>query len=170
MALELARVKEFLRVEHAREDALLTGFVASAAALCEAFTGRVLIERACRETVAADGEWRRLMATPFKSVTAVSGLPPDGAAAVALAPSAYEVMIDASGDGWVRGRLTGINRLRVSFVAGMAVEAGELPAPLTQGMLRLVAYLYAHRDAATDKGPPSAVAALWRPWRRVRVA
>ncbi len=170
MALELARVKDFLRIEHAREDALLDGFVATAASLCEAFTGRVLIERACRKTVAADGEWQRLAATPVKNVTAVSALPADGAAAVAMTPPAYELMIDASGDGWVRGRMAGANRLRVSFVAGMVAEAGAVPEALTQGMLRLVAHLYTHRDAAEDKGPPAAVAALWRPWRRMRLA
>lgn len=170
MVLELAQVKDFLRVEHGREDGLLAGFAASAAALCEAFTGQVLIERACRETVPADGAWHRLSATPVRSVTAVSGLPADGAAPFALWPNAYEVTIDAGGDGWVRGQPVGANRLRVSFQAGMAGEAAGVPEPLRQGMLRLVAHLYAHRDGTLDKGPPAAVAALWRPWRRMRLA
>lgn len=168
--LELERVKAFLRVEHGQEDELLAGFAATAAELCEAFTGRVLVERACRETVPADGQWHRLVATPVRSVTAVSGLPADGAAAFALSAPAYQVRIDAAGDGWVRGRPVGANRLRVSFAAGLVADARELPEALTMGMLRLVAHLHAHRDRADDLGAPAAVAALWGPWRRWRVA
>jgi len=30
--------------------------------------------------------------------------------------------------------------------------------------------MFAHRDAPDDAGPPAVVAALWRPWRRMRLA
>lgn len=39
--------------------------------------------------------------------------------------------------------------------------------PLRQGIVRLVAHMHLHRDG--DQSPPAAVAALWRPWRRMRL-
>jgi len=41
------------------------------------------------------------------------------------------------------------------------------PAPVVQGVVRLAAHLYAHRD--DEAGPPAAVAALWRPYRQLRL-
>ncbi|HEX8445121.1 MAG TPA: head-tail connector protein [Sphingomonas sp.] len=48
-----------------------------------------------------------------------------------------------------------------------AAPAEDMPAPVRQGIVRLAAYLYAHRD--DDAAPPAAVAALWRPFRQVRL-
>jgi hypothetical protein len=42
--------------------------------------------------------------------------------------------------------------------------------PLRQGVVRLAAHLYAERDGPELGGPPAAVTALWRPWRRMRLA
>ena len=47
----LEEVKAFLRVQHSAEDALLAGFIRSASAACEAFTGLTLIEREAEERV-----------------------------------------------------------------------------------------------------------------------
>ena len=84
---------------------------------------------------------------------------------------AYAIDIDAGGDGWVR--LTApvaVSRLLVGYHAGLSPDWSSLPEALRQGIVRLVAHGYAHRDAADDAGPPAAVAALWRPWRRMRLA
>jgi hypothetical protein len=43
----------------------------------------------------------------------------------------------------------------------------EVPEALRQGMVRLAAHLYAHRDREEGAGPPAAVTALWRLWRRL---
>jgi hypothetical protein len=43
-----------------------------------------------------------------------------------------------------------------------------VPEPLRQGIVRLAAHLYAARGEV-EAVPPAAVAALWRPWRRVRL-
>jgi uncharacterized phiE125 gp8 family phage protein len=62
-------------------------------------------------------------------------------------------------------------RVAVRFVAGLAPDWAGLPDALRHGVVRLAAEAYRQRD---DPGPapqpPSAVAALWRPWRRMRVA
>ena len=99
LAVSLGECKAFLRLEGNGEDALLAGFIRTAAALCEAFTGEVLIGRP--EALAAD--WN------------------------------------------------------------------GIPEPLRHGIIRLVAHLFTHRDAADAGPPPTAVAAMWRPWRRLRM-
>lgn len=99
MVVSLGECKAFLRIEGDGEDALFAGFIRTATALCEAFTGQRLI-----------------------------GLP-----------------------------------------EGLAEDWNGIPEPLRQGIIRLVAHLYTHRDDADAGPPPTAVAALWRPWRRLRL-
>jgi hypothetical protein len=55
----------------------------------------------------------------------------------------------------------------VTGTAGLAVSANEVPEPIRQGILRLVAHLFTARDGTGD--PPAAVTALWRPYRRMRL-
>ncbi len=45
----------------------------------------------------------------------------------------------------------------------------ELSPGLTEGIIRFAAHLYRDRDAASTREPPAAVAALWRPWRELRL-
>lgn len=159
LAVSLGEVKAYLRIDGAEEDALLAGLVRSAAALCEAFTGQVLIAEERSQTIPADGEWHRLAATPVRGFEG---------AFVGEDAAAFDSLTDASGDGWVR--LSGGTAARVVAEAGLAEDWNGVPEPLRQGIVRLVAHLYANRDAAGDAGPPAAVAALWRPWRRMRLA
>ena len=92
---------------------------------------------------------------------------------VAIAPltaDSYAVDIDAAGEGWVR--LTAPRdekKVSVGYVAGLADDPNGVPEAVRQGIVRLAAHLYVHRDAANGGGPPAAVTALWRPWRRLRL-
>jgi len=165
----IAEAKAHLRIEGDSEDALVGRLVGAATALCESFTGTQLIARPVRETVPVGAEWRRLSVTPVQTVGTVTGHAADGASFV-LPPDAYAVDIDANGDGWVRVTQPGTaRRATVEYQAGRAESWTELPETLRQGIMRLAAHFYTHRDAADDAGPPAAVAALWRPWRRMRL-
>lgn len=161
-------LKAFLRLESAAEDALLAAFLRSARAMCEAFTGRILIERGFIEVVAGGSDGRRLSARPVIRVDAVERVEPDGAATV-LAADAWSVAIAPDGAGRVTGGAEG-ERLRVRYRAGLGPDWNAVPEALRQGILRLAAHFYSSRDAAGDPGPPAAVAALWRPWRLLRLA
>lgn len=44
-----------------------------------------------------------------------------------------------------------------------------LPEALRHGVIRLAAHLYREGEGAAAAAPPAAVAALWRPWRRMRL-
>lgn len=164
----LAETRMFLRIDLTDENALVERLGASALSLCEQFTRQILIARGFDETLPASTEWQRLAARPVRSITAVETLAVDGAT-TPLASDAYAIDIDANGDGWVRLLQPGGGRIRVTYAAGMAADWSDVPEALRQGIVRLAAHFYAHRDAAEDAGPPAVVTALWRPWRRMRL-
>jgi uncharacterized phiE125 gp8 family phage protein len=162
--------KAYLRIVTDGEDALIGRLLAVAIGHGEGFTGQALIARTMREAIPAHCGWRRLGRTPVSGIASVAGVAADGAATV-LAVSAYAVDVDAAGDGWVRVTSAGgATRAEVTYTAGLASDWDGLPEPIRQGVVRLAGHLYTHRDAADEGAPPAAVAALWRPWRRIRIA
>ena len=168
-AVTVNDAKAYLRIEGSAEDAVLDRLAAAATGLCEGFTGLTLIAREMRETIPATSEWRRLARTPVRAISGVEGLPAEGSA-FALPADAYAIDIDANGDGWVRViRQGAAGRAIVTYEAGVAAGLEGVPEPVRQGIVRLIAHLFTHRDAGDDAGPPAAVAALWRPWRRMRL-
>lgn len=169
-AAALGEAKSYLRIVSSDEDALVARLMAGAAELCEQFTGQTLVARSFTETLAASAAWTRLGATPVRAIIALEAVPPPPQAAYAVAAGGWASDIDANGDGWVRVMDAGAAaaRIRASYQAGLAADWTGLPEALRQGIVRLAAHLYTHRD---DEGapPPAAVTALWRPWRRMRL-
>ncbi len=169
-ALDEAEARAFLRVGAGADNAVLASLLASVSALAERFTGVTLIRRTISETLpVAPGCWQALGRAPVNAISAVEGLAIDGTT-TALPITDYAIDIDARADGWVRvDRADGFGRLRISYTAGVAVDASGVPEGLRQGMLLLAAHLHRERDRETPADPPAAVAALWRPWRRMRL-
>jgi len=163
--LALVEAKDWLRIAGAGEDATIAALIAAAGAMCESFTGQLLIERGC-STAIAGGGWQRLGATPVRAIESVETM-----AGAAVASTGYDADIDIAGDGWVR--IKGSGPAQVRYRAGLAVAAAGVPDGLRQGLLRMVAHLYATRGGGSSDGgneaPPAAVTALWRPWRRLRL-
>lgn len=165
----IAEAKAYLRVEGDGEDALIARLIAAAIAACEGFTGTLLLIRPAREQIPVGEDWRRLSLTPVQVIEGVTGLTATGTS-IALAADSWRGEVNADGDGWVRVTRSGeAQRAMVAFSAGRAEGWSDLPEPLRQGIIRLAVHLYTHRDAADDSGPPAAVTALWRPWRRMRL-
>lgn len=163
LPVSIAECKAYLRIERDDEDAVLAGLIRTAAALCEAFTGQWLLVRGGEQRLAAHGDWQRLVAGP---VTAITGVDAGG---TPLPARDYETDIDTAGTGWIRLTGSAPAPLLARFEAGIAADWNGLPEPLRQGLVRLVTHLFSHRDAADAGPPPAAVAALWRPWRRLRL-
>jgi uncharacterized phiE125 gp8 family phage protein len=164
----LEQVKALLRICGSEEDALLVGMVRTAEALCEAFIGRALIAREVEEALPARREWTRLALAPVRAILEVAALFEEGAASP-LPVDAYAIDIDASGDGWVRV-VEASGRVRVRYTAGQAADWNGIAEPLREGIARMAAHLYAHREGGEAAAVPAAVTALWRPWRRMRIA
>ena len=163
----LGEAKAYLRMVGSDEDALAARLLRSAGEHCEQFIGKVLLAGLFQETVPASAAWQRLRRSPVQAITAVEALRPDGLAA-ALPADGYAIDIDARGEGWIRVTAAGdATRVRVSYGAGLAPQWSGAPEALRQGIVRLAAHFYTHRDEAEGGAPPAAVSALWRPWRRL---
>ncbi len=174
--------RAYLRIEGTEEDAGLAGFLKVARELCEAFTGQVLVATRYLETKPFDagrstgvpwsaGRGVRLSRMPLRQIMSATLVSRDGTRTV-LGPQDFDIAEDARGQTLLRmtflppsGAL-----LEVNYWAGMGSDWNCVPEALRQGILRLTAHLYAHRDRADDIGPPLAVAALWRPFRVGRLA
>ncbi|MET0360733.1 MAG: phage head-tail connector protein [Sphingobium sp.] len=168
-AASLAELKAYLRMGGSDDDALLSALLRGAAALCEQFLGQWLIARDARETVPASSVWTRLTARPVEAIDRIEAIDAQGTA-VEMATGAYAIDIDAAGDGWVRViDANGAAMVRVHYRAGMAGELNGLPEAIRQGIVRLAAEQHAGRTG-DNVAPPAAVTALWRPWRRMRIA
>ncbi len=158
--------RALLRVESG-EDLVLARLAQTALLLAEAFLGAAVIGRPFEDVVTSAAGWQRLVVAPVSVIAGVTGLPAEGAPFV-LAVGAYAVDIDADGVGWVRILAAGsAGRVAVAYSAGLALGFEAVPAPIAQGVAMLVAHLFDHRES--DVAPPAAVAALWRPYRRMRL-
>ena len=155
------------RIGTASDDAALGGLAASAIAHAEDFCGLIVFARAGTEILTACAEWTRMVATPMRSVGQVVGLPAESAS-FTLPAGAAHFDYDGTGDAFVRVSEPGsAGRIQVPFVAGLADDWPGCPDALRQGIVRLIAHLFTERESDT---PPAAVVALWRPWRRMRIA
>lgn len=167
----LSELKAWLGITRTADDAELASLMRAAFDVCEGFTGTMPLQSGCEDVLEASGEWQVLSARPVSAITAMAGLSTAGLR-TALAASDYELDIRADGTGFVRlRRQIDQTRVVVTYVAGLASDWQVLPEAIRHGVIRLAAHQHRARDdekkAATL--PPAVVAALWRPWRRMRL-
>lgn len=166
----LAELKAWLGISTSRDDAELTRLLGTALELCEGFTGTLPLQAGCEEPLAPSNEWQDLQARPVQAITSVESVGLTGAR-VLLAAADYEIDLLRDGTGRVRllrGDLAG--RIAVRFTAGLATDWTGLPEALRHGLIRLAAFQHRARESEAATGMPAAVSALWRPWRRMRLA
>ena len=144
-----AATATYLRIGEA-PDAVLLRASGTALGLAEAFCGQLLVARDCEERMRPRAGWQRLAAMPVRGITGGAGLGID---------------IDAGGVGWVK--VDG-SEMVVRYSAGLAAAWEALPEAVMQGVVLLAAHLFERRDG--EAMPPAAVAALWRPYRRMRLS
>lgn len=166
----LGELKHWLAITIARDDAAIEALLRSALETCEGFTGTMPLAATVEEVHSATCEWQGLTASPVHAITGVETIGADGTR-TALAVGDYEIDFAGYSRGLVRLRHAGmIRRVAVRFLAGLVPEWEALPDGLRHGVLRLAAHNYRARESDAGPNPPSAVAALWRPWRRMRLA
>lgn len=160
LCVGLDELQAYTRVETGEEEAILAGLLRVATELCEEFLSQALLVRQFEQDMTAREAWNLLTIQPVRSVGSIleraSGTPID--------PGSYRVDIDHDGRAFVHGLALG-ERVTVRGEAGMGQQPNDIPEPIRQGILRLAASLFAHRDNASGE-VPKAVTALWRPYRR----
>ena len=149
--ITLAEAKLHLRVDHADEDAYITGLITSARIMCEQRTGRTLITSGW--TVRADDftDVLELPHPPLVSVTSVSYVDVYGDTQT-VSNTAYRV--DTHSEPCRVVPVTEwpiaddrINSVTVVYVAGYG-NAAAVPQPLKQWMLLAVGDMYENRTAS----------------------
>lgn len=168
----LADLKSWLGITTTPDDAQLGALLRAGLDLCEQFTGLMPLQQVCEELLPAMTDWQVLSVRPVQAITAIEGVPAEGPRFV-LPVASYAIDLAADGSGSVRvGNPGSAGRVAVRFTAGLAADWSTLPDGLRHGVLRIAAHQYRERDddAVSGTVPPAAVAALWRPWRRMRLA
>lgn len=169
----LAELKDWLGISQPGDDAQLSALLRAALETCEAYTGSLPLLVSAEESLdGAQGGWQALASCPVQAISRVEGVMPGGLRA-ALPVAAYAVDLLADGTGRVRLLAPVAGAIAVRLAAGIAPDWAGLPDGLRHGVIRLAAHGYRQRDegagAAAPAALPAAVAALWRPWRRMRL-
>lgn len=164
--VSLNEARSWLRLGATIDDAVVAGLVRAATNICEAFIGRWLIVRAGEERLGLRGGVVELSARPVVVVDEVALVGAEGSETV-LDTHAWGAVITRDGT----ARLTiyasgGAARVRVAYRAGTADTPNGIPEAIRQGILRMAQHLYEARDGS-GAAPPTAIAALWQPWRRL---
>lgn len=165
----LAQIKQWLGISRIAEDSQLTDLLHASLDAFEAFTGQMALEASCEEFVPLVRDWICISTRPVRAITGVEAVGIDGTRAV-LASGSYEIDILADGTGRLRLLVPPPDGyVAVQFVAGIAPDWASLPESIAHGIIRLAAQLYRDRDGELKTPPPASVAALWQPWRLVRL-
>jgi uncharacterized phiE125 gp8 family phage protein len=164
----LAELKRWLSITTTGEDELLTGLIAGALSLCERFTGIVPLKCDVRETLPATRDPCWLAAVPHIALleaVAVAGLERR-----MLDADDFELVL--AGDGRASFALTQAidePQVELHYLAGQASEWEAVDEGLRQGVIRHAAHLYRQREENGVTDLPASVAAIWRPWRKLRL-
>lgn len=186
-------VKAHLKIDSGDEDATLTLMIAAATACAETYLGRALIAQTLvlnfdrwpesppggngfAAPFASTGDAVRLPRPPLRSVTEVKIYDRNSVAAI-LDPSLYFVSKAGHGEGrillhpGIRPPLSNriADAIEITYEAGYGGLPEDVPFPIREGILILIAHWFENRDGApwTVSAPalPAATAALWRPYR-----
>lgn len=165
----LAELKHWLGITRTADDAQLTVLIGAGVEACEAFTGVTPLAATIEEVRDASHEWTRLTTLPIAQVVSVERLDSEDGRTM-LGEDEYDLHL--SGDGSAQLRLRHgpfVSRVVLTLEAGLAPDWASLPDGLRHGILRFAAFLHREGEQGVSD-PPAAIAALWRPWRRLRIA
>ena len=178
--LTLDEVKAHVRIDGTTEDALLQSLILTSRLHIEAALGLALMTQSWRMVL---DQWPedgvvKLPLAPVQFVSVVRVLSSDGtptvvdAASYGLDTSGRPARLAANAGVWVTpGK--GFAGIEIDFVAGFGATAGDVPEPVRQALLLLVAHWYEHRDPIEIGKPatavPHAVSRLLNPYRAVRL-
>lgn len=165
----LTEFKQWLGISRPAEDATLIGLLEASLATCEAFIGQAPLEQTVEETFAAKPGETHLTSRPVRMLMNFEGIDHEGARETLL-DELENVSINAEGCAVATVQtVTDHSSYVIGMRVGMAQNWASIEAPLRQGIIRLAAHYYRDRDLESSEQPPASVAALWRPWRILRL-
>ena len=179
--VSLGDAKAHLRVDGGDEDALITALIETATAHIEHSHGLALITQGL--TIIRDGwpdNWLvELPVSPLQSVTSITTFEADGGSFafdaghwfVDTAMRPPRIVLHGTAPWPQPGRRA--NGIEIAVTAGYGDEADNVPTPIRQAVLLLVAHWFEQRElvslGAGSQEIPSTVASLLGPYRLVRL-
>lgn len=178
--VSLEEAKAYLKVDGSDEDILISSLIITSRLHLEAALGLALITQTFRLVL---DRWPRTGAirVPVRPVQAIEEirLRDGNGGVVVVDPADYDVDVSSAPAriAWMSGAppqpAKRMNGLEVDLVAGYGPNAGDVPAPIRQGLKMLVAHWYENRDPVEIGSPktaiPAAVSCLVKPYRLVRL-
>ena len=177
----LAEAKAQLRVDGSAEDTLILSLIITSRLHIEAAMGLALITQSWSNFIDAwpPGNELALPLRPVKGITAVKLYAADES--VSTVPADTYLIDGAATPARLvrRGNLAWpkpsrvANGIEIAFVAGYGSAAADVPAPIRQAILLLVAHWHEHREPVAIGSPsapvPPMVSDLLQPYRWVRL-
>jgi len=176
----VAEAKAHLRLDGSAEDLLIASLILTSRLHIEAALGLALITQGWRLILDRWPGWPEvpIPLRPIQSIASVSVLAADGtpetmpASGYILDQHGLPPRLIRTGTSWPGpGRLAA--GIEIGFTAGYGAAASDVPAPIRQALLMLVAHWYEHRDPIEIGSPviaiPSAVSELLAPYREARL-
>lgn len=178
--VSLVEAKAHLKVEQDAEDDLIQGLIEAARTRLEEETNRSFIATGWRLTLSSwwdepwSNEWGLLLPrSPVISVDAVLQWLDDAQTTIAadeyrISPGAMGLLSPIEGASWLEDVDVRPDALAVEFTAGYGSSAADVPRPLRQAILLLVAHWHLHRAAADERAKselPLGVTWLIAPYR-----
>ena len=170
--ITLAQAKAHLKLDTTDDDALVTALISAARARAEWHTGRALITQAW--TLWLD-TWRDTIELPLPPLKTVASLTTYGRDNAAHVLDSASYFVDTAS-----GRITlnhghcpptdlrRLNAVAVAFTAGYGDAAADVPPPLKEAILELIAFLYENRGEAPAELPLDCLALL-APYRVLKL-
>lgn len=180
--VSLEETKAWLRLDTSEEDQLLSALIVSARLTLEAFTRRFFVTQSWRMTLDA---WptatlrRKSIVLPLAPMRSIAAIRIYDASDVAETLDAGAYRAPAASE---RGRIVfreppeqpgrAADGVEIDIVAGYGDAPSDTPEPLRRAILALVAHWHENRgdEAEAAASLPALVAALARPYRRVRLS
>ncbi len=165
----LNELKDYLRIALSHEDAKLYSLLRASLDICANFIGASPLLHDYAEEMPVQKNWQYLSKSPVIMIKSVIGLSISGDA-MPLPVHHYAIDINAQSKGRVLvHNAQNCPRIRVHYRAGLSENWTMLPDQLRSGIIRLAAHIYSNRNLDESAQPPVAIAALWQPYRRMRL-
>ena len=173
-AITLSEAKNFLRVDHSDDDALISALISAARQMCESYTRRILVTTTIDEYFDKfpTNRWNNLSNLlylsrgPVASISSVKYVDEIGSE-ITISTDGYitdtisEPARVQSVSGWFAAAGV-VNQVIVQYVVGSDVSS--IPKPLIQGMMLVISDLYDQRSDRVHR-LPTASEYLWNPYR-----
>jgi len=176
----LAEAKAHLRIDGSAEDTLISSLIITSRLHIEAALGLALITQSWSYFIDAwpAGPTQPLPLRPVQAIAAVRLYAADESLTT-VAPDTYLLDGAATPTRLVRKATVwprpsrAANGIEIAFVAGYGAAAANVPAPIRQSVLLLIAHWYEHREpveiGSSRVSVPPMVSELLQPYRAVRL-